>query len=268
MTALRPFLTPFALLFALAALLAPVSHGETITSHTLSYQPAGAIIEQVQALFPEQEVRLSGMQNQIIIRARNESLANEIKQLISQLDQRPHQFRITLRQQGERLNDRVQYHAGGTVSQRSSTVQITAGHGTLNRNGQSQQVVTVLENNAVAIQQGQLRPIRDFWVSRHGVASSTRFQSVGNALVLTPRRLGTDQVELSVHARHASENDFDRERVDQLELVTQRIVPFGEWVELGSTSQNWNDRREGVTHYSTRTEQELGSYEIKVELID
>src|SRR5690606_40899678 len=88
MTALRPFLTPFALLFALAALLAPVSHGETITSHTLSYQPAGAIIEQVQALFPEQEVRLSGMQNQIIIRARNESLANEIKQLISQLDRK------------------------------------------------------------------------------------------------------------------------------------------------------------------------------------
>lgn len=269
MTVTPPLRLALTVFLLLAALLVRTSHGETITSHSLNYQPAGAIIEQVQALFPEQEVRLSGTQNQIIIRAQSEALANEVKKLIAQLDQRPHQFRITLRQQGERMHDRTQFSAGGTVTNRSNnTVRITAGHGTLNRNDQNQHVVTVLENNAVALQQGQLRPIRDFWVSRGGVASSTRFQSVGNALVLTPRRVGTDQVELSVHARHASENDFDRERVDQLELVTQRIVPFGEWVELGSTSQNWNDRREGVTHYSTRTEQELGSYEIKVELID
>lgn len=259
---------PVLLLMLITALLTRPIQAEALTTHTLNYQPAAAIIEQVQALFPEQEVRLSGMQNQIIIRARDEATAQEVKRLIAQLDQRPRQFRITLRQQGERLNDRTHIGAGGTLTHRSSSVQITAGHSTINRNGQSQQVVTVLENSAVAIQQGQLRPIRDFWVGRNGVASSTQYQAIGNALIVTPRRVGNDQVELSVHARHSSENAYDRDRLDQMELVTQRIVPFGEWVQLGTVSQNWNDQQKGAVHYSTRSEQELGNYEIKVELID
>ncbi len=247
---------------------AGLAQAEEVTTQTLYYRPAEEVASRLQQVFPDEQARFSGLHNQLIIHARDAATLQQVREIIKQIDTRPHQFRISLRQQGDRSRQSQEIGAGGTISRDGSRVQITTRHGAFSNQGQSQQMVTVLENNAVVIQQGQLRPIRDFWVSRQGVATNTRFQQIGNALVVTPRRVGDGQVELSIHASHSRPGDRHEDQVEQMELVTQRIVGFGDWVELGSVRENVQEQRDGTIHYSTRREQQTGGFEIKVELID
>lgn len=246
---------------------------EEVTTQTLHYRTADEVVSRLQQVFPNEQARFSGLHNQLIIHARDAATLQQVRDIIQQIDTRPQQFRISLRQQGDRARQSREIGAGGIISRDGSSrdgsrVQITTRHGAFSNQGQSQQMVTVLENSAVAIQQGQLRPIRDFWVSRQGVATNTRFQHVGNTLVVTPRRVGDNQVELSIHASHSRPDERQAEQVEQVELVTQRIVGLGDWVELGSVSENVQERRDGTIHYSTRQEQQTGRFEIKVELIE
>jgi hypothetical protein len=248
--------------------LSTMAMAEQVTTVTVHYRSAEAVVERLRDIYPSQEVQLSGMRNQIIIRAQSPARVNEVKALITQLDTRPHQFRITMRRQGEGYQQDQDIGARGTITQRSGNVEITTRHNTISTRGQSQQMVTVLEDNQVLLQQGQLRPVRDVFVSREGVATSTRYETIGDALILTPRKVGNNEVEISVRASHSSDSATHAQRLDQLELVTQRVVGFGEWVELGAVSQTRGDQRQGLIHYSTGDSRQQNQFEIKVELID
>lgn len=251
----------------LLTLAAPAAQAESVERLEVIHQPAEVLAERVRALFPESDVRLVGVQNQIVIRARNAEILSQVRDLVAQLDQRPRQFRISLRRQQNqaewRQNSRVEGAIGADTSIRISTSRNSLGGA-----GESLQVVTVLENQAVALRQGQLKPIRNAWLDHHGnLRLSTGYQQLGDVLLLTPRLLGNGEVELSVHASHARENNLDDDRLDQLALTTQTRVSPGSWFQLGSTGQR-ETRSDGRRVYSAGDLERNGSFEIKVELLD
>ena len=266
----RPLFRPvLAILAWLQCILLPtLCQAEEITSQRLIYRSADVVVERLREIFPLEEVQVSGLDNQLIIRARDRQTLAQVQALVQEIDRKPRQFRISLRRQGEQYQEQQDLGASGRVTRHSGNITITTQSSSRNSLGGSQQIVTVLEDNSVAIQQGQMRPVRDYYIGRNGVATSTRYQQLGDGLLVTPRMVGSDEVELSVRARHAAEPHTNSERIEQLELVTQRIVPLGSWSDLGSVSQQQNQRETGVIRYSTGQSRTLGSYEIKVELID
>ena len=248
---------------------------EEVAVVRLYYLPAETLIPRLREVFPPAQLSVSGLRDQLILRAVDSTVLDEARELVAALDQRPAQFRITLQSGAAGSVDSGSAGISGRISTSGSgTVAIEAGQRQLSTRATDLQTVTVMENSAVMIEQGELRPvITSAVVSPFGSGVTQDYQALGSGLRVTPRRVGSPQsgaeeIEIVIEQFEAQPLGADGRRVRSGSFVTRRLVRAGEWVDLGGVSSTVGATGSGSIHYSTRDLSSSRNLSIKVELLE
>lgn len=247
-----------------------VSHGQEIETVALHYTTAEAVMPQLRQLFSQDELTVTGMNNQLILRTRDAATLEQVQKVIASLDQRRRQFRITLETGGSGQGGSTGVQAGGTVSSSSSSsVSIGFQGREISTRSTQVQTVTVLENTPVLIQRGIMRPVvTEVYAGAWGSGLSQAYQSIDSGMRVIPHAVGEDEVELEIDVAEARPTGADGVQVQRGNLTTRRRVRAGEWVELAESYSDMDTREAGVIQYSTERLDSQQSYRLRVEVLD
>jgi len=239
---------------ATAAAFAQQSVLEVIT---LKYRTADQVIPLLEP-FVDRDGSVSGMQNQVIIRTSPANLA-ELRRILDQVDARPRQLLITVRQDVDLetarreagLSGRVAIGTSGSVTVRGQPgrnegLTVQGGSGGTQLRGRisareltavdaNTQRVQVLEGNVAFIRIGQSVPVPSQQVVQtpYGpqIVQSAQYRDFNTGFQVLPRVSG-DTVTLEINPQ--------RERAGQYPgtgniqgMSTVVSAPLGEWMEIG-----------------------------------
>lgn len=232
------------LLFSLTALAAT-----EFKIITLQHRFAEDLLPIIQPLAGEDGV-VTGLQNQLIIRAQPERLA-EIEQVIASMDMVRVNLKISVRRHNRTDTSQNAIEVSG--SQRIGKVSIgTNRHPGRARDGvqvdiddrqnsqtqNSQQFINAIEGEFAFIQVGQSVPFTQEWrtlTHRYAqVRRTTEFVTISTGFAVRPRSLGT-QIELDITPRISQFNQQGFIDFESLRTVVR--VNKGEWFDLGGTMQ-------------------------------
>ncbi|MGB4812831.1 MAG: secretin N-terminal domain-containing protein [Methylophilaceae bacterium] len=216
---------------------------------TLKHHLAEEILPMIQPLAGEDGV-ITGMQNQIIVRASPEHMA-EIEQTIASLDVALQNLKITVSHQNNHASSRNGVQVSG--SQRIGDIEVRTNRYPKNapdgaqidiENNQSNiqnygtQFINVLDGRAAFIRVGQSVPFTQEWVTymhRYtNVQQTTQYVDITTGFSVRPHIMG-DQIELEISPRIAKPNQ--QGMIDFEELGTIVRINKGEWFDLGGTMQ-------------------------------
>lgn len=241
----------------------------------LDYGMAADLLPAVQPLLREDE-RASAYGNQLIIRAEPERL-QEIRALLTDLDRRPAQLRISVantgtstgRQSGYRVDGRIQTGGGDVV-----VGQPRGGNQTRiirrETTGANDGVRTILANEGypVLIQTGQSIPLTTSSTNVYGqTMRQTQYHDVTSGFYATVRLHGDRAtITLSANNDHLSASGQDVIDVQRTDTVVS--ARLGEWVTVGGVDDfdNHQDRDIG-RRMATRSAQQQ-SIRLMVERAD
>lgn len=228
----------------------------------LDKRPAAEVANQLQALYPAEELAISTQGQQIIARAEPPVLG-EIEQLIDTMDVAAVQMRISVRS-GHNLN--AKSTGAGAVVQKDGDVGVGAKHRvTTTRNTNTRSVV--VQNEASAqITSGQVRTLPV--VLQGGLEPAAILDQVEtrSGFVVSPRFISDQTVELTVMS-------FEEDPADAMPgyeteaVMTIRRVGTGQWVELGSSQSSQASNRAGVTYRTGGERQENQRFQVKVSIL-
>lgn len=220
------------LLWALAAIAQP-----SVEVLELKHRQASDIIEQLITLYPDPGTVFSADGQRLMVKAPAPQMA-EIKELVTRLDVAPAQMRITVRRQ-QTSEGRKQKLTSQTLSTGSS---------------QTEQSIVVQDGETARIESGSIRRVTQATQSGDMIALIAEDTPMTAGFLVQPRALGSSQVELRVVAFNNSAmahrlQSGDRETAA---VVTLRRAETGEWVPLGSHSEESASTRSGLV-YSTES---------------
>jgi hypothetical protein len=196
------------------------------------------------------EGRISGYQNQLIIRANPQNMA-EIEKLIATLDAIQRNLKITVSRKAEDSNQNNKVSATGR--KRIGDIEINTGRFPRNQQGarvdieqresrrlnDSLQYITVMDGREAFITVGEIVPFTQEWVTltqRYAsIQRTTEFADVTTGFAVRPRSLG-DVIELEITPRVKQLNSNGFIDYESLSSVVQ--VNRGEWLDLGGLMQS------------------------------
>ncbi|MET0217431.1 MAG: secretin N-terminal domain-containing protein [Burkholderiales bacterium] len=243
---------------ATASALAQQSVLEVIT---LKYRTADQVIPLLQP-FVDRDGSINGMQNQLIIRTSPANLA-EIRKILDQVDARPRQLLITVRQdvdlataRGEaQLSGRVGIGDNASISVPGSRggndgLVVQGGSGNTNLRGRisarevsasdaNTQRVQVLEGNVAFIRVGQSVPVPSQQVIQtpYGtqIIQSTQYRDFSTGFQVLPRVSG-DTVTVEINPQREKPGRYPGTGNVQ-GVSTVVTAPLGEWMEIGGATE-------------------------------
>ncbi|WP_416395155.1 hypothetical protein [Allohahella sp. A8] len=243
------------------------------------YHDAPAIAQRLNAMFEPGELKASGLGQDLILRASSQALLDNAKALVAELDSKPAQFSISVREaahgsgRSSTLGTSIGSERNVDGRQGRTDIAVNYGNRTYSTGNRTEQTVTVLEGNSVSLTAGQLRPVQNVYISREGVAISQagRRELVGSDLIVTPTLAGPEKEQgarVTIAVRH-NRDATDRRSLEAFELASTRLLPFGEWMPLGGSSNSNSADINGNlgTSYSTRSADLTQQYEIMIRLL-
>lgn len=229
---------------------------------TLKYRTADQVIPLLEP-FVDRSGSLSGMQNQLIVRTSPANLA-ELRKIVDQVDMRPRQLLVTVRQDVDLATARREAELSGRVGigdhasiaapgsggrNDGLVVQGGGGNNTVARgriaardvvaSDANTQRVQVLEGNVAFIRVGQSVPVPSREVVRtpYGtqVIESTRFRDFNTGFQVLPRVAG-DTVTVEINPQRERAGRYPGTGSVQ-GVSTVVSAPLGEWMEIGGASE-------------------------------
>jgi hypothetical protein len=228
---------------------------------TLKYRTAEQVIPLLQP-FVDRDGSLSGMQNQLIVRTSPANLA-ELRRILDQVDARPRQLLITVRQDVDLATARREADLSGRVGigdsagiavpgnrSRSDGLVVQGGSGNAFVRGRisardvvasdaNMQRVQVLEGNVAFIRAGQSVPVPSQQVVQtpYGtqIVQSTQFRDFNTGFQVLPRVSG-DTVTVEINPQRERPGRYPGTgNVQSVSTVVS--APLGEWMEIGGASE-------------------------------
>ncbi len=236
---------------------------------TLRYRTADQIIPLLEP-FIDRSGSLSGMQNQLIVRTSPANLA-ELRKIIDQVDARPRQLLVTVRQDVDLATARRETDLSGRVGigdsagiavpgsrGRNEGLVVQGGSGDTFVRGRiaardvvasdaNTQRVQVLEGNVAFIRIGQSVPVpsRQVVQTPYGtqVVESTQFRDLNTGFQVLPRVAG-DTVTVEINPQRERPGRYPgTANVQGVSTVVS--APLGEWMEIGGTSSSGSMQSSG-----------------------
>ena len=251
------------LLVACAALAATSALAQSVLEViTLRYRTADQVIPLLQPLV-DRDGSLSGMQNQLIVRTSPANLA-EIRKILDQVDAKPRQLLITVRQDVDLETARRETALSGRVGLgnsasiavpgrpvRNDGLVVQAGSGDTQVRGRvyardvsasdaNTQRVQVLEGNVAFIRVGQSVPVPSQQVVQtpYGtqIVQSTQFRDFNTGFQVLPRVAG-DTVTVEINPQRDRAGRYPG--AGNIQSVSTVVsAPLGEWMEIGGASES------------------------------
>lgn len=256
---------------ALAGLMAALALAQqsVLEVITLRYRTADQIIPLLEP-FIDRSGSLSGMQNQLIVRTSPANLA-ELRKIIDQVDARPRQLLVTVRQDVDLATARRETELSGRVGigdsagiavpgsrGRNEGLVVQGGSGDTFVRGRiaardvvasdaNTQRVQVLEGNVAFIRIGQSVPVpsRQVVQTPYGtqVVESTQFRDLNTGFQVLPRVAG-DTVTVEINPQRERPGRYPgTANVQGVSTVVS--APLGEWMEIGGTSSTGSMQSSG-----------------------
>lgn len=256
---------------ALAGLMAALALAQqsVLEVITLRYRTADQIIPLLEP-FLDRSGSLSGMQNQLIVRTSPANLA-ELRRIIDQVDARPRQLLVTVRQDVDLATARRETELSGRVGigdsagiavpgsrGRNEGLVVQGGSGDTFVRGRiaardvvasdaNTQRVQVLEGNVAFIRIGQSVPVpsRQVVQTPYGtqVVESTQFRDLNTGFQVLPRVAG-DTVTVEINPQRERPGRYPgTANVQGVSTVVS--APLGEWMEIGGTSSTGSMQSSG-----------------------
>lgn len=244
---------------------------------TLQHRFAEDLLPTIQPLVGN-EGTVSGIQNQLIIRATPEKMA-EIEQVINTLDVARQNLKIIV----SRQNNLQDQHDGVNVSGRKRIGNVEIGTRRFPKNAadgvrvdiednqsnvqsSSKQYINVIDGERAFIHVGESVPFTQEWVvltHRYvSVQRTTEFVDVTTGFAVRPRSIG-NQIELEITPRIAKLNQGGV--IDFEELSTVVLVNKGEWLDLGGIMLQKDDVSRTILSKQNRSQTQNNQLLIQVQ---
>lgn len=240
---------------------------------TLQHRFAEDLIPSIEPMVGP-EGRISGYQNQLIIRASPHNMA-EIEKLVATLDAIRKNIKITISRQAEDSSQNSEFSVSGR--KRIGDVEVGTGRFPRNRQGASVDIdqrqshrysdslqhLTVLDGGQAFISVGEMVPFTQEWITwtrRYAsIQQVTEFVDVTTGFAVRPRSLG-DYIELEITPRvkQLNSNGF----IDFESLSTVVRINRGEWVDLGGLMQSKDEVSRAIL--SKQTNYQSGGNQLMV----
>jgi hypothetical protein len=224
---------------------------------TLKYRNAEQVLPLLRPLV-EPGGGISGMQNQIILRASRRNI-DEIRRVLASIDNQPRRLRISVRQDaadnvqgsGGGIGGSINSRGGGEVRARVFDSRNTSDE----RIGQQLQV---LEGYPATINVGQSVPVVTRSVTggltgaNQGLLTSETitYRDVGTGFEVVPRVSG-DMVQLEISPRRETLGNAGPGSTNTQRITTTASGRLGEWFELGGVTQEESRQNSGLLYGSS-----------------
>lgn len=243
------------------------------------YRDAGDVAAMLRPLLEPGEVIVPSPSG-LIVRASPQRIA-EIRDLLSQLDKRPHRLIIHVRQSGvtsaEELNAaaRVQGRIdAGDISDSTVRIQGHIRRGDTRESDDSTQKVQTLDGQAARIAVGESRPfpapgnVVIISGGRTVVAPGLQYRDLTTGFSVVPRLTGSGEVRLEIApwSDRADPRSFGGVRTR--EAMTSVQARLGEWVEIGGQSGGQTSEETRLLGHAYRTSRENVGILLMVEDLD
>ncbi|MDV2078495.1 secretin [Marinobacter xestospongiae] len=230
-------------------------------THQLSNRPADDVAQQLKELYPRDQAAITSHGQQLIIRA-DDSILDEIDQLIDTMDVAVAQLRITIRSGG---NDH-RHGSGAGASARDNQITLNAGSRTISTERQREQSLVILDGQSAHINSGQVRALPVAIQGGRNPAVLYQQVPMRRGFVVTPRLISRQQVELSVMAFDDLPQD-DQPGFETEAVMTSRRVAPGTWVELGSTETTRKHQQQGIVYQVGGDSRDQQRFEVRVDVL-
>ncbi len=244
---------------------------------TLQHRFVEDILPIIQPLAGSEGV-ITGMQNQLIIRASPEKMI-EIEQVIATFDVARQNLKITISYQSnlQTTNDGVTVNGhkkiGNTVisthkypKNYTSDIQVDIKNNQTKTTSGSNQFINVIEGERAFIQVGQSVPFTQEWITltrRYLSHQQTiAFVDVSTGFSVRPRYIGS-QIELEITPRISQLNQNGV--IDFEDLSTVVLVNKDEWLDLGSIMQQRDDVSRAILSTLAGSQTQGSKLSIRVE---
>ena len=239
----------------------------------LKNRTAEEIMPLIRPMLDAQEA-LSGTGFQLIVRA-SPARQQEIRSLVSQLDQAIQQLRISVRRaaQEEIERERAQANvnlgvAGGEVEARGRAIVRSTRDKSGERNNYQ---VTTMEGTPAFINTGEAFPvptqsgqvINGQWVVTQGM----EYQQLNSGFYALARTQG-DTVTIDISPQREVLDPHGSGRIQSTSLVTSVRGRLGEWLELGGTSQQRTTQGGGLFRSTRSKDDTQQTLWLKVDVVE
>lgn len=257
-------------------LLAPVVHGLTeLKIITLQHRFAEDLIPTIEPMVGA-DGRITGYQNQLIIRANPQNMA-EIERLVAILDAIRKNLRISVSRDASNLTDSSDLSVSGrkrfgdievgtdTRGSRSGA-RVDIDQREIRRSNNSLQQMTVMDGGEAFISVGEIVPFTQEWVSYSqryaSVQQTIEFIDVTTGFAVRPRTMG-DVIELEITPRVKQLND--KGFIDYESLSTVVRVNKGEWLDLGGLMQDKDEVSRAILSRQSSRQSSYQQLKVRVE---
>jgi type II secretory pathway component GspD/PulD (secretin) len=258
-----------------AWLFATSVYAQSLQVIDLQHRTAQDVIPILQPLL-EPGAALSGQDSKLFVRTSNANLV-QIRAALAQIDRRPRQLLVSVRQAAQGEIERERASASATIGTDAAVASVNerphARSGVTVRATESNDgmsngsiaSVQVLEGASALISTGSSAPIVTTVAAGGGrrpwAVSSTSFRDLSSGFLVTPRVNG----ELVVLEIEQQQEGIDRGQIRGQRLATQLGARLGEWVQLGGLSESATSESRGMLTRSYQTRSDERSIWVKVD---
>lgn len=243
----------------------------------LSFRMAEDVLPIAQSVVGDQG-KVNAYGNQLIVNAPS-SVINELRDVLTQLDQEPRRLLISVDTQDSSDSRGNGYEINGSVN--AGNVEIESGNG--ERNGRDQvriirhstsgrssgvQQVQATEGYPALIEVGQSVPLTTSTTDSYGQSyQQTEYHNVTRGFYATATVHG-DRVQVTISSHNDQVNRSHSGVIDTQQTDTRISGRLGEWIPLGGLDEQASSNQNGtLRRYSTQGEQNL-SLKLKVDSLD
>jgi hypothetical protein len=218
----------------------------------LKHRTADQVIPALQPLL-EPGGALSGDGFALFVRASAANLA-QLRQALEQIDRRPMQYRISVRNSTRQEIEREELAAAAAIGTNGVRATLRATDADSRQQGSDVATVVVLEGNEAFIAIGQNQS-----------ADAGHLRNQGSGLTVTPRQIGDQQVMVQIEQQRR-QRSASSGRTENQTLSTQVTGRLGQWLELAGLSGSSSTTQSGILSRSYATSSDERSVWLKVEL--
>lgn len=270
----RILLATFAILTATLGAM-PISAAPITDTVSLNYAMADSMITAIEP-FLEPDERVSAYGNQLIIRAEPERL-KQIRSLLSDLDRKPAQLRITVSNEGNTIQDRSGYQVDGRIKTKNGDIVVGHPRGrnqarVIQRRTQGAsdgtQIITANEGYPVLIQTGQRVPLTSTSTNVYGqVIQQTDYHDVTSGFYATVR-LNGDTANITISANNDRIAGSRGKTIDVQRTDTAVSGPLGEWITIGGLDDSARTQDRNIGRRTATRSSEQTNIRVKVERVN
>lgn len=258
--ALRPLLLCWLVLFGSLADAATQLQLQVLTLHN---RPAADLLEQLQLLYPPDQATISADGQRLLVRA-EAAITHEIEQLVRTLDVAVPQLRIHVRS----LQGQSAQSQGGGLSASNRQIGLHAQQRVTSTQGQREQSLLVQNGQSAQISDGQIRLVPIGIAGGYHPSVISQPVNLERGVVLKPRIISTEQVELQITAFDETPIDGQNNQFNTSALITVQRVSPGVWTRIGSTQVTQQQSRNAILHSTQSQASRQQGYEVLIELVD